>query len=139
VHTRSRVGEEPGRRRRTVTVAPRFAHGVAGDLSETLFPSISRGADTCKSFSRVLARLGVRDLVRVTPFRRHDPFLTVRGLSPAVPGVPLRLHGQQSDHRQLWDARVQFAVALIDVDHDTLGVEPTGVLAEIDGVGCFGE
>jgi hypothetical protein len=56
-----------------------------------------------------------------------------------VLGEPLRLHRKQSDHRQLRGVGVEFAVSLVHVDHDALGIEPVGILAEVDGVGRFGE
>src|ERR1700674_5326230 len=41
-----------------------------------------------------------------------------------VLGVPLGLHRHQREHQQLRDVRIEFAVPLIDVDNDALGVEP---------------
>jgi hypothetical protein len=46
-----------------------------------------------------------------------------------VLGEPLRLHRKQSDHRQLRGVGVEFAVSLVHVDHDALGIEPVGILA----------
>src|SRR5271166_186036 len=58
------------------------------------------------------------------------------GTSPlAAFGQPLGLHHQQRHHFQLRGVRVQLTVALVDVDDHALGVQPAGVLAEVDGVG----
>src|ERR1700756_2555492 len=53
-------------------------------------------------------------------------------------GQPLGLHHQQRHHLQPRGGGVEFAVTLIDVDDDAFGVQPSRVLAEVDGVGGFG-
>src|SRR3984893_15177473 len=80
------------------------------------------------------------------PFRHQstgldsfEEYRLVRVSRLTMLGVPLRLHRQRREHRQLRVVRIEFAVPLVNVDNDALGVEPVAVLAEVDGVGGFGE
>jgi len=67
-----------------------------------------------------------------------DAIETESGVDSAAFGQPLGLHHQQRHDVQLRGVGVEFAVTLIDVDDDAFGVQPSRVLAEVDGVGGFG-
>src|ERR1700753_168512 len=77
-----------------------------------------------------------------TPRNRLRPTRSA-SYAPSAPnsaafGQPLGLHHQQGDYLQLRGGGVEFAVTLIDIDHDAFVVQPRRVLAEVDGVGVVG-
>ena len=78
---------------------------------------------------------GADEMHRVAPIR--DGMRTLERAHPRPPAAAAPAGRKNS--RKFRGVGVEFAVALVNVDDDSLGVEPVRVLAKVNGVGGFSE